>query len=100
MYNLKKNQEGKIEILNDRKDKAVLEYPCTWSYKLISLDKKLIQEAIREIIIGKEHTLKKSNKSKTGKYISMNLDLFVQNEDERNFIYESFKKHKHIKMVL
>jgi putative lipoic acid-binding regulatory protein len=30
----------------------------------------------------------------------MSLDLIVQNEDERSFIYEALKKHKNIKMVL
>jgi putative lipoic acid-binding regulatory protein len=59
-----------------------------------------MQKAIHEVILEREHTLEHSNSSKTGKYISLNLDLLVHNEDDRNFIYEALKAHQHIKMVL
>ena len=100
MYSLKKRQEAKMEIINDKKDKLELIYPCSWSYKLIGYEKEAIEEAIYDVILQKEHDLQDSNKSKTGKYMSMNLSLIVQNEDERNFIYEALKKHQNIKMVL
>ena len=89
-----------MEIINDSKEKLELEYPCSWSYKLIGHEKEAIQKAIHEVILEREHNLTHSNASKTGKYVSMNLDLVIQNEDERNFIYEALKAHQHIKMVL
>lgn len=89
-----------MEILNDRKEKIELTYPCSWTYKLIGYEKEAIQKAIHDVIIEREHDLVHSNKSKTGKYVSMNLDLVIQNEDERNFIYEALKAHQNIKMVL
>ena len=100
MYNLKLNQEVKVEIINDSVQKLELTYPCTWSYKLIGHEKETIQKAIHEVILGREHNLNHSNVSKTNKYISMNLDLLVHNEDDRNFIYEALKTHQNIKMVL
>lgn len=89
-----------MEIINDSKNKLELQYPCSWSYKLIGHEKEAIQEAIHEVILEREHTLNHSNNSKTGKYVSLNLALVIQNEDERNFIYEALKKHQNIKMVL
>lgn len=89
-----------MEIINDSEEKLKLTYPCTWSYKLIGHEKEAIQKAIHDVILQREHKLNHSNNSKTGKYISMNLDLVIQNEDERNFIYEALKKHQNIKMVL
>ncbi len=89
-----------MEIINDSKQKVELEYPLKWSYKLISLDKELIQKVVHEVISEREHTLTHSNKSKTGKFVSMNLDLLVHNEDDRNFIFEALKVHQDIKMVL
>lgn len=89
-----------MEILNDRTDKLELEYPCSWTYKLISLDKKALQKAVHDVISQREHKLAHSKNSKAGKYISMSLDLLVQNEDDRNFIYEALKAHQNIKMVL
>ena len=89
-----------MEILNDRKDKIELAYPCTWTYKLIGYEKEAIQKAIHDVILKREHSLEHSNKRKTGKYISMNLDLVIKNEDERTFIFEALKAHQNIKMVL
>lgn len=89
-----------MEIINDSKEKLELSYPCSWSYKLIGYEKEAIQKAIHEVILEREHSLTHSNASKTGKYVSMNLDLVILNEDERNFIYEALKAHQNIKMVL
>jgi len=89
-----------VEIINDSTHKLELNYPCSWSYKLIGYEKETIQRAIHEVILEREHNLEHSNVSKGGKYVSMNLDLVIQNEDERNFIYEALKAHQHIKMVL
>ena len=89
-----------MEILNDSKKKVEIDYPCTWKYKLIGYEKEAIQKALYEVILGREHNLVHSKASKNGKYVSMNLDLLVHNEDDRNFIYEALKKHSDLKMVL
>ncbi|MCJ7766495.1 MAG: DUF493 domain-containing protein [Thiovulaceae bacterium] len=87
-------------IGQDESQKLELEYPCSWKYKIIGEERKKLEEAIHSVILERAHTLKHSNASKTGKYISLNLDLIVQNEDERTFIYEALKAHQNIKMVL
>ena len=90
-----------MEILNDKKlPKLELDYPCSWTYKLIGHEKAAIQKAIHEVILEREHDLKHSNASKSGKYVSMNLSLVITNEDERNFIFAALKAHNNIKMVL
>ncbi len=89
-----------MEIINDSEQKLELTYPCSWCYKLIGHEKEAIQKAIHDVILEREHDLTHSNASKTGKYVSMNLDLVIQNEDERNFIFEALKAHQNIKMVL
>lgn len=89
-----------MEIINDNETKLELTYPCSWSYKLIGYEKEAMQRAIRDVISEREHNLTHSNTSKTGKYISLNLNLLVHNEDDRNFIYQALKAHQHITMVL
>ena len=89
-----------MEILNDRTDKVVLEYPCSWAYKLIASEKKALEDAIKDVIDEREHKLSHSNNSKSGKYISMNLEMLVHTEEDRNFIFEALKAHQNIKMVL
>jgi putative lipoic acid-binding regulatory protein len=102
MYNLNQNQEAKVETLNDKLEgkKLELEYPCNWCYKVIASEKEALENAVKEVISEREHKLSHSNNSKTGKYISMNLDLLVHNEDDRQFIFDALKKHQAIKMVL
>lgn len=89
-----------MEIINDSDKKLVLEYPCNWCYKVIASEEKALKQAIHDVIESREHSLIHSNSSKGGKYISMNLDLLIQNEDERTFIFEALKSHQDIKMVL
>jgi putative lipoic acid-binding regulatory protein len=87
-------------ILNDKTQKLELTYPCSWTYKLIASEVDALKKAIHDVIDEREHKLTHSNNSKSGKYVSMNLDMLVHNEDDRNFIYEALKAHQNIKMVL
>ena len=89
-----------MEIINDSEQKVVLEYPCNWCYKVIATEEKALKEAVKDVIDEREHKLEHSNKSKAGKYMSMNLDILVHNEDDRTFIFDALKKHQDIKMVL
>ena len=89
-----------MEILNDSDKKVVIEYPCNWCYKVIATEREALEQAIRDVIDERDHKLTSSNKSKSGKYTCMNLDLLVHNEDDRTFIFEALKRHQDIKMVL
>ena len=89
-----------MEIINARDEKLELTYPCSWAYKLIAGEKEALEKAIHDVILEREYKLTHSKNSKGGKYISMNLELLVHNEDDRNFIYEALKAHQNIKMVL
>jgi putative lipoic acid-binding regulatory protein len=91
-----------VETLNDKlaDKKLELDYPCSWCYKVIASEQKALQNAIKDVIDEREHKLTESNTSKSGKFISMNLDMLVHNEDDRQFIYDALKKHQDIKMVL
>ena len=100
MCSSRKNQEGKVEIINDSKEKVELEYPCNWCYKVIGESTEEIEKAVSEVVDEREHRLTPSNKSKNGKYTSMNLDMLVHNDDDRQTIYEELKKHKNVKMVI
>lgn len=85
----------------DLSDKKLeLQYPCAWSYKVIGFDEVSVKNAVFEIILEKPHKISHSNKSQNGKYQSFNLELIVNNENERIVIYETLKKHEAIKMVL
>ncbi|MFA6760530.1 MAG: DUF493 domain-containing protein [Sulfuricurvum sp.] len=87
-----------METLEDKK--LELSYPCSWSYRVISTKSSLIECAVEQILGERECSLVHSNSSSGGKYVSMNLELLVHSDDDREVIFEELKKHKDIKMVL
>lgn len=87
-------------IINETTQKLELDYPCTWCYKVVAYERAGIEIAALEIFSERTYSLNPSNSSKSGKYISMNLELLVHNEDERTYFYEALKAHPHVKMVL
>ena len=80
--------------------KVKLDYPCQWLYKVIGTDHEQLRLAIMEIITNIPCEISISNSSPAGKYLCLNLEITVQNEEERNSIYSDLKAHTHIKMVL
>jgi putative lipoic acid-binding regulatory protein len=89
-----------VEHINDLPQKLELEYPCTWCYKVVANERAGIEIAALEIFCERKYSLEPSKASSNGKYISMNLELLIHNEDERTYFYETLKAHPHIKMVL
>jgi uncharacterized protein len=89
-----------VVVINDETEKLKLEYPCNWCYKVVAYERAGIEIAAIEIFSERTYSLNPSNTSRGGKYISMNLELLVHNEDERTYFYETLKAHPHIKMVL
>ena len=91
----------KLKVIGEGDERKLeLEYPCSWKYKIVGEERKKLEAAIHSVILERAHTLAHSNTSKTGKYISLNLDLIVHNEDDRTFIFEALKAHQDVKMVL
>jgi len=80
--------------------KPVLEYPCQWLYKIIGDNQEELQQAAAAIIGRQPCTISLSNRSKTGKYHCLNIEVEVIDESNRNAIYHAFKKHPQVKMVL
>ena len=80
--------------------KPEITYPCRWSYKLIGRIQELMEQDAKEILGDKEHELKEGNKSRTGKFISMELTVEVAHEEERLHIYDCLTKSQVIMQVL
>lgn len=81
-------------------EKPKINYPTTWSYKIIARSEEGIRTAIQELDHPAEITLKVSNSSAKGTFTSMDCTTCVENEEERLSIYKQLKKHSTIKMVL
>ena len=80
--------------------KVQLDYPCKWLYKVIGMDREQLHRAIMDTISSKPSKISISNTSSSGKYICLDLEITVENEDDRNAIYLDLKAHPHVKIVL
>jgi putative lipoic acid-binding regulatory protein len=91
-------EEKAVISLDDQK--LELTYPCNWNYKVILEAHEEISKIASEVLGDREHKVRKSNNSKNGKYKSHNISLLVHNDDDRTEIFQQFKSHECIKMVL
>lgn len=82
------------------KEKLVLNYPCSWEYKLVVLEHIDVHGTVKEVVSNREHKVKESKVSSKGKYKSYTLELLVHNDDDRKEIYKMLGDHSNIKMVL
>jgi putative lipoic acid-binding regulatory protein len=92
--------EVKAVIINDSKEKLQLEYPCNWNYKIITHAPHAVDEIITSVVVNRSYEKRLSNTSKTGTYHSFDVTLLVHSDEDRGMLFESFKQHELIKMVL
>ena len=81
-------------------DAPRIEYPCWWTYALIGPDEEGLRLAIGAITRGTQHKVAFSKESEHKKYVSLHVEVWVTSEEERNAIFEAFKSHPQVKMVL
>ena len=79
---------------------AKIKYPCDWEYRIVGLDEAALKNAAAQVMGDKKYDISFSNISKTGKYFSLSVKTFVENEEIRNTLYTAFAKHPAIKTVL
>ena len=75
-------------------------YPCWWPYTLIGPDEEELRLAIGKITQGEDHRVKFSRESAQKKYVSMHVEVWVVSEDVRDRLFQAFRDHPQIRMVL
>lgn len=81
-------------------EKPEIDYPCTWVYKVIGEDTRILKELIVTACAPAGVDITHSHSSSGGKYHSLNATLVVDSEEMRLQIYELLKKHPAVKIVL
>ena len=79
--------------------KVSIDYPCLWLYKVIGSDEAKMRAAIADVIAG-AWEITASRSSATGKYLTLNVAVQVEEEETRIAIYEALRKEPSVKMVL
>ena len=84
----------------DALDSPKIEYPCTWSFKIIGSDTAQITESVVAMLEAFEYQLSESRHSRTGKYTSFNLSVQVKSEAERQAIFSGLKHIPSVRVIL
>ena len=77
-----------------------IDYPCHWNYKLVGRDKFEMKKLVARTLGNREFSVKESKKSRTGKFVSLNVDVLVFNDDERRFFYDRFRTAEEVLHIL
>jgi len=92
----------------EKNRKPIVEYPCPWGYKVIGLEEESLRGAVNKCMKtclnqnsgDREFELGLSRSSTGGKYISLSLNLTVQDEAERDTIFQTLSNRPEIVMVI
>jgi putative lipoic acid-binding regulatory protein len=87
-------------VFNNPRQRAEIEFPTEWTYTIIGTDKTLMSAAVALIFSSEKYTLRDSKKSSGGKYLSLEICLWVQSKEQKDQFYQSLANCKDIKMVL
>lgn len=79
-------------------DVPEIDYPCEWRYKILGREEEELREAVDEVV-EIDYTLTPSNRSKGGKYLSLELVLTVRTEEERRGIGQRLHAHASVLFV-
>ncbi len=77
-----------------------LTFPCTWCYKVFGPDERRMRAAIAAAVGELEHTVELSNRSRTGKYVSIEVAVTVPTNERRLGVFTALHEHEDVLYVL
>lgn len=86
--------------IDETTGKLELDYPAPWVYKVIGADEELLRRAIREVVGDEEVSVRVSNRSSGGKYVSLDVRVVVVSDEHRVELYESLRSSSEVQIVL
>jgi putative lipoic acid-binding regulatory protein len=86
--------------LQQSPERPEIEYPCTWSYRVIGVDCSLLKDVIVAACFPLPVQINHSHTSSKGKYHSLNAVLEVPSEEVRLKIYKTLQCSPAIKIIL
>jgi putative lipoic acid-binding regulatory protein len=77
-----------------------IEYPCTWTYRVIAADAVGTAHAIRSRLGTRPHRLSEGRTSRTGRYASLELELEVADAADRDELFAALSAMDGVRFVL
>lgn len=80
--------------------KPQIQYPCRWQFRLIGEERAAVIAAINAVVDATGCEISDGNVSSGGRYLSVNVEMTVDGEAERQRLYQRFAADPAIKVVL
>jgi len=77
-----------------------IHYPCTWSYRIVCGDAAAVRAGVPAIVGAAAHRLVDVRSSRGGRYHTLELELEVADEAERDRIFEALGRLPSVRMLL
>ena len=82
------------------KPQKIIKYPIKWRYKVIGTNELEIINAVEDVLLNFNYSIKPSKKSSKGNFLSYEISLTVENQEQRDSIFNDLKNHTNIKYVI
>ena len=97
-----------IKVTDNQNQKPKITYPCQWGFKVIGTEEDAVRAAVKACLADclndksgdREYELGFSRVSGEGKYVSLTLNMEVQDEEERNNLFRALADRAEIRMVI
>ena len=86
--------------MNPQRSQLPITYPTQWTYRIIGEDESALREAAVKIVAPRQHEIAFSKTSSGKRYVSLVLEVEVEDEKARLSIFEQLKTNPSIKFVL
>jgi putative lipoic acid-binding regulatory protein len=88
--------------------KPEITYPCLWGYKVVGADEAEVRQAIQECLHeslnpdsgDREFEIGFSRASSKGNYVSLTLNLEIQDQEERDTLFRALADRPEVRMVI
>ncbi len=96
----------KAESLDGTFDRieALLEFPCDFPIKVIGHPQPGFEQAVIDIVLQHapdfDPTQLRSTSSKRGRYLSLTLEVTVQNRAQLQSLYQALAAHESVRIVI
>lgn len=81
-------------------ERPEIDYPCPWTYRVIVVDVLDARSAIAARLGSRPHRLSDGLTSRTGKYASLELELEVFDEGDRDELFAALSAMAGVRFVL
>jgi putative lipoic acid-binding regulatory protein len=83
-----------------KKQTLELEYPAKWVYKVIGASLEQLESAALQSVGEREHSMRPSRRSSAGRYVSLTLEVVVEDDASRVAIFQALRSHHGVTIVL